>query len=250
MTITQQYLKIVQEKLNDITQQQNNKIITAASEMAQRIANGGIIYIFGCGHSHIFSEDLFYRAGGIAPVRPIFIEPLMLHQGAAASSHYEKQNDYINRHLDKYNLTEHDCLIVISTSGINPAPIDAALWGKRHGAFTLALTSFIYAETQRSKHKEGRYLKECADIAIDNQVPIGDAVLSLPGQQAPFAPVSSMTGIFILHALFAEIISNLSQHNQPLPIFLSGNIENSAQHNQLLLEKYGDKIPELVNNLN
>jgi DNA-binding MurR/RpiR family transcriptional regulator len=69
------------EKLNDITQQQSYKITSTAVELAKIINQGGVIYIFGCGHSHIFAEDVFYRAGGIAPVRPIFIEPLMLHQG-------------------------------------------------------------------------------------------------------------------------------------------------------------------------
>lgn len=248
MTITQQYLNVVQEKLSTIALEQNEKIATAASKIAEVINQGGIVYIFGCGHSHIFAEDVFYRAGGIAPVRPIFIEPLMLHEGAAASSHYEKQNDYITAFLDKYELTEKDALIVISTSGINPAPVDAALWGKRHGAFTLVITSFIYADTQRSKHKEGLYLRDCADLAIDNHVPVGDAVLSLSGHTTPFAPVSSMTGIFIIHALFAETIANLSHDTHQLPIFLSGNIDNATQHNEGLLEQYGERIPELIKN--
>ena len=177
MTMIQSYLDIVQKKLNDITQQQSHKITSTAVELAKIINQGGVIYIFGCGHSHIFAEDVFYRAGGIAPVRPIFIEPLMLHQGAAASSYYEKQNDYIAEHLAKFSITSKDALIVISTSGINPAPVDAALWAKQHGAFTLALTSFLYAETQPSKHKAGLKLRDCVDVAIDNQVPIGDAVL-------------------------------------------------------------------------
>lgn len=248
MTMIQSYLDIVQKKLNDITQQQSHKITSTAVELAKIINRGGVIYIFGCGHSHIFAEDVFYRAGGIAPVRPIFIEPLMLHQGAAASSYYEKQNDYIAEHLERFSITSKDALIVISTSGINPAPVDAALWAKQHGAFTLALTSFLYAETQPSKHKAGLKLRDCVDVAIDNQVPIGDAVLSLTEHATPFAPVSSMTGLFIMHTLFAEIIANLGSENKSLPVFLSGNIANSAKHNEYLLEKYGAQIPELINN--
>jgi uncharacterized phosphosugar-binding protein len=246
----QSYLNIVQKKLNNITQQQSHIISTTAEKLANIINQGGVIYIFGCGHSHIFAEDVFYRAGGIAPVRPIFIEPLMLHEGAAASSYYEKQNDYISAHLEKFELTDKDALIVISTSGINPVPVDTALWAKQRGAFTLALTSFLYAETQPSKHKSGLKLRDCADVAIDNQVPIGDAVLSLPNHDTPFAPVSSMTGLFIMHSLFAEIIANLGHASNPLPVFLSGNIANSAQHNEDLLKKYGTQIPELTNNNN
>jgi len=69
MTMIQSYLDIVQKKLNDITQQQSYKITSTAVELAKIINRGGVIYIFGCGHSHIFAEDVFYRAGGIAPVR-------------------------------------------------------------------------------------------------------------------------------------------------------------------------------------
>ncbi|EHN6806678.1 SIS domain-containing protein [Salmonella enterica] len=250
MTMIQRYLNIVQKKLNDISRQQSDKIISAAGELAKVINQGGVIYIFGCGHSHIFAEDVFYRAGGIAPVRPIFIEPLMLHEGAAASSYYEKKNDYITDYLEKFAITSKDALIVISTSGINPAPVDAALWAKQHGAFTLALTSFLYADTQPSKHKAGLKLRDSVDMAIDNQVPIGDAVLSLTDHATPFAPISSLTGLFIMHALFAEIIANLGRENKCLPVFLSGNIANSAQHNESLLEKYGAQIPELTNNYN
>ncbi|EBS7636788.1 SIS domain-containing protein [Salmonella enterica] len=249
MTMIQNYLNIVQKKLNDITRQQSYKISTAAGKLAKVIARGGVVYIFGCGHSHIFAEDVFYRAGGIAPVRPIFIEPLMLHEGAAASSCYEKQNDYIADHLAKFELTDKDALIVISTSGINPAPVDAALWAKQRGAFTLALTSLLYADTQPTRHKAGLRLRDCVDMVIDNQVPIGDAVLSLPGCPIPFAPVSSITGVFIIHALFADVITHLYSGNNDVPVFLSGNIPGSGAHNERLLAQYGEIIPELVNNM-
>lgn len=57
-----------------------------------------------------------------------------------------------------------------------------------------------------------------------------------------------MTGLFIMHTLFAEIIANLGSENKSLPVFLSGNIANSSKHNEYLLEKYGAQIPELINN--
>ena len=50
MTMIQSYLDIVQKKLNDITQQQSYKITSTAVELAKIINQGGVIYIFGCGH--------------------------------------------------------------------------------------------------------------------------------------------------------------------------------------------------------
>ena len=55
------------------------------------LVRDGLIYVFGCGHSHIPAEEAFYRAGGLANVAPVFYESLMLHEGAAESSRLEKQ---------------------------------------------------------------------------------------------------------------------------------------------------------------
>lgn len=249
MNYINNYLDIVKDKLSLLVKEQDNNMNIIADKLTEIIRNGGIIYFFGCGHSHIFGEDVFYRAGGLAPVRPILIEPLMLHEGAARSSKLEKQNGYIAEHLKEYKITAKDALIVISTSGINPVPIDVALWGQAAQALTVALTSFVYAEQFPSKHSSGQYLKECVDIAIDNQVPLGDAVLKIDDTQPPFAPISSMLGIFIVQALFAQIIFNLSKDNSPLAIFLSGNIPGSEQHNLSLINQYGEKIPELIKGL-
>ena len=240
-----EYLKIVTSNLTLLADEQQNCIEKAAEKLTDVIANDGIIYLFGCGHSHIFGEDVFYRAGGLAPIRPILIEPLMLHQGAARSSQLEKQDNYINKYLQTYPISHNDALIVISTSGINPAPIDTILWGKSAGATTIAMTSFLYAEKFPSRHLSGKYLRDCADIAIDNHVPCGDAVLTVEKNQPPFAPVSSVLGIFLLQAIFAEVIFNLSHRHHPLPVFLSGNIPGSTEHNIQLVNKYSLRIPEL-----
>ncbi|EMI5491498.1 SIS domain-containing protein [Providencia stuartii] len=243
------YLNIVKDKLTFLAEDQQQNINQVANKLADVIRQGGIIYFFGCGHSHIFGEDVFYRAGGLAPVRPILIEPLMLHEGAARSSKLEKQNNYILPYLVDYKITEKDALIVISTSGINPVPIDVAQWGRQHGAYTVAITSSVYADTFQSKHTSGQHLRDCADQVIDNNVPIGDAVLKASEQEPPFSPISSMLGIFLVQGIFAEVIFNLSEEQCSLPIFLSGNIPDSDKHNLDLINQYGGRIPELINGL-
>ena len=98
--------------------------ITQAAEVAQRtIEAGGIIYIFGCGHSHLIALDNFYRAGGLCNVCPILDADLMLHDGAAKSSKMEKMSGLAEPVLERYCLTEKDCLFVISTSGKNAAAV-------------------------------------------------------------------------------------------------------------------------------
>ena len=55
---------------------------------------GGLIYTFGTGHSHILAEEVFYRAGGFAPVYPVLDDALMLHTNASRSSQFERIEGY------------------------------------------------------------------------------------------------------------------------------------------------------------
>ena len=40
-------------------------IEAAAKIMARCIAEGGIVHVFGSGHSHMMAEEVFHRAGGL-----------------------------------------------------------------------------------------------------------------------------------------------------------------------------------------
>lgn len=224
---------------------ENKEIDEAATAIADCIDNDGLIYMFGCGHSHILSEEFFYRAGGLANVQPILYEPIMLHQGAAQSSVNEKKNGFTDNFISNYQITNNDVLIVISTSGINPVPIDVARYGKSHGAKVITISSFEYPKLEQSRHQDSYFLKDVGDINIDNKVIHGDAILETNG--FTHSPISSIIGMSILH----EIVSNgidLAKTEQ-LPVFRSGNVSGSAEYNKQLVSKYKDRIPMLGLNL-
>ncbi|WP_226894834.1 SIS domain-containing protein [Oceanobacillus oncorhynchi] len=243
------YYQKVQEQLENTFNKETNVMQKVSEVIADKINDGGVVYLFGCGHSHILTEEVFYRAGGLAPIYPILIDELMLHQGGAASSQKERKNRYVRPLLAEYSITKKDVLIVISTSGINPVPIDVALYGKEHGAVTVALTSTAYAEQQPSRHEDGLYLKDVCDYTIDNHVQVGDAMLSNSDTGIRFAPSSSVIGISILQAILAEVTDLLIKTGQVPPVFLSGNITGSDEHNKKLLDIYGKKVPLLIKNM-
>ena len=91
MMLMDQYAEYICSAIQSIRQQQRDKILQAAQMVKKTLVQNGLIYSFGCGHSHILAEEAFYRAGGLANVVPVFYEPLMLHKGAAESSRLEKQ---------------------------------------------------------------------------------------------------------------------------------------------------------------
>ncbi|WP_077614362.1 SIS domain-containing protein [Caenibacillus caldisaponilyticus] len=237
------YFNKINELLTLIEKEEGDRLRQAARKVTEGLQKGGIVQLFGCGHSHILTEEVFYRAGGLVPVKPILIEPLMLHEGAVRSSELERENGYASTFLQDYEFKKEDVVFVLSTSGRNPVPVDVALYAKAQGAFVIGVTSLEYSQSQPSRHVSGKRLYEVVDLVIDNHAPVGDAVLSHPKVAVPFAPSSTVTGAAILNGIFAETIALLAESGSEPPIFLSGNIEGADTHNKRLVEQYRARIP-------
>ncbi len=237
------YFQKVTKQLNLVEKNQKGQIAKAVEVVSSTLRKSGLIYVFGCGHSHMFGEELFYRAGGLANVVPILHEPLMLHNGAMQSSVNERKNNYINNFIQRYNITSDDVLIVVSTSGINPVPIDVAKYFQNQGSKVITISSHIYQVYEESRHDKGYYLTNVGDINIDNQVSHGDTVCTT--KKINHTPISTIIGMTIIHELMAQAI-NKTEFND---VFKSGNIAGSKKHNQELVQKYEKKIPLLTKNL-
>lgn len=228
--------------LHVVEKQENKAMKDSAEKIARSIQKGYIIHLFGCGHSHILAEEMYYRAGGLVPIHPIFHEPLMLHEGAVRSSNLERKNGYAPRFMGQQDIRSGDVIVVVSTSGRNPVPVDVALIAKQKGAFIIGMTSMDYAQSQPSRHQSGSYLHDVVDIIIDNHAPVGDALLQHDQVEAPFSPSSTVIGAAIMNAVFAESIVLMVENGFEPPIFLSGNVEGADEHNQNLIEKYRGRI--------
>ncbi|MCM3693550.1 SIS domain-containing protein [Neobacillus niacini] len=237
-----QYFDKAKEKLALVEETQKESLQKAAEKVAEVIQNGGIVQLFGCGHSHILTEEVFYRAGGLVPIKPILVEPLMLHEGALRSSQLERQNDLAAEFLKEQDIRSEDLVFVLSTSGRNPVPVDVAQEAKSQGAFVVGITSLEYSQSQPSRHKSGKHLYNSVDLVIDNHSTKGDASLSYEKVAVPFAPTSTVVGAVILNAIFAEAIKIMADKGFEPPIFLSGNIDGADEHNNKLVEQYRGRI--------
>lgn len=80
MEITKQYFANIHTLLDTLLETQSDSIDQAVNAVSNTLQQGGMIYAFGTGHSHMLAEELFYRAGGLVKVYPILDEPLMLHK--------------------------------------------------------------------------------------------------------------------------------------------------------------------------
>lgn len=239
--IFEKYYEEVLGVLEGIKNTQSEKITSAAERVARVIENDGIIYIFGCGHSHLISLDCFYRAGGLANVSAMLDTDLMLHNGAAKSSKMEKMSGIAESVFERYCVTGKDLLVVVSTSGKNAVPCEMADVATQNGVPTISVVSSAYFG-DKTKNKK---LYECCDIYIDNCVPHGDAVIDITGADAKMGSVSTVASSFILQSILLEGAEMAAKKGAVVPIYKSGNIEGGAEFNKALIKKYLPRIKHL-----
>lgn len=235
------YYEQIVHTLTEIKDTQADKMQTASHYVADTIKADGIIYIFGCGHSHLIGLDCFYRAGGLVNVSAMLDTDLMLHNGAAKSSVMEKMSGIAKSILERYCLTEKDLLIIVSTSGKNAVPVEMAQEASRCGIRNISVVSSAYF----SDKKDAPLLYECSDLYIDNCVPHGDAVMEITGTDTKMGSISTVASSFILQSVLMEGAEAAAKDGARVPIYRSGNVEGGAEYNKSLIHEYLPRIKHL-----
>jgi len=227
MALIDDYRNRVVETFDRVLATQRDAITTATAWVAESWATDGLVYVTGSGHSHMIAEEVFYRAGGAAPVQAILDPALMLHQGAQRSSQLERVEGYAETVLQNYPIGGKDVFFVVSNSGRNAFPIEAALHAKARGARVVAVTSLDSANRVASRHSSGRRLHEIAELALDTQVPHGDAAIPLRARAATMGPTSTFAAAFIMNAIMAAAVEALATRGITVDVYRSANVDNS-----------------------
>ncbi|MEW5946328.1 MAG: SIS domain-containing protein [bacterium] len=236
------YHKAVAEVLDRIARSQRARILKAAEIVTDAIARGGILHVFGSGHSHMIVEEMYSRAGGLVPVNPILEPNLMLHEGAVKSTAMERLSGYAAVLLASARTQPHDSLIIVSNSGRNAVPIEMALEAKKHGLKPIAVTSVSHSKSVLARHPSGKRLFEICDVVIDNCGAVGDASTPVGGRGLTVGPTSTIASSFIVNCIAAQVAENLIARNLEPPVFISGNLDGSDFHNYDLINKYSSRI--------
>jgi len=189
---------------------ETGNIRKAAELCADRIAKGGLIFLFGNGHSRMMCEEMTPRQGCYPGWVALVELSLSNHasivgaNGLRAPLHLEKYEGYAEEILKSYRFGPHDAFIVISTSGIRPVIVEMAEGAQRRGMPVIAIVARKHCENAPSGHSSGRKLIDHADIIIDNQCPPGDCVVELEGLEWRTGPTSTVTGAMIINMLRCE----------------------------------------------
>jgi uncharacterized phosphosugar-binding protein len=238
----QTYLTQLSERIGALFAANSEAIAQAAAAVEATARDDGLVYIFGTGHSHLLAEEAHYRAGGLALTVPILATATKLHEGAIASTAFERMSGIVGPIFDRYPIGAKDVLLVISNSGVNAAPVEAARIGKQRGAAVIAITSEAYS---REAAKGRTRLADVADIVLDNGAPAGDATVGVPGSDLRVGPVSTSIGAALMNAVLAEVASRLQGSGAGAPIYLSANMPGAAENNAALIAKYRPRNPHL-----
>ncbi|MEM1284343.1 MAG: SIS domain-containing protein [Pseudomonadota bacterium] len=231
------YLDTIAGRIKGLTDHAGAAMEAARDVIVQAVRGDNLVYLFGTGHSHMLTEEVHYRAGGPAFTVPILATTFMLHEGAIASTEAERTEGLVAPVFARYPISADDVLFVISNSGINAAPVEAARLGKSLGCTVIAITSIAYS-TAAAKGRER--IADIADITIDNGIPAGDALVDLPGSDLKAGPASTAVGAAILNAIFADVAYHLAEDATP-PVYRSANMPGAQDINARLVAHYAGR---------
>ena len=238
-----QLFSIVVNTINRVLQDEEDQIKALVLLIIKSISADGVVHVFGSGHSHLFAEDMGFRAGGLVPINPILDIGYTLMGGPPSrSSRLERLDGFASALLDGYELLPGEVFIVMSQSGRNPGPVEAALYAKEKGLQVVAITSVEQSKSQDSRHPSGKKLYEIADLVIDSHVPSGDAAVEIKTGQPKVAPISTIVGSTILQSVVAEVAGKITEKGDVPLVWVSSNVDGGDEHNDKMAIKYKSRI--------
>ena len=207
-----QYYNEILDNLTNVFENEEEAIDEAIDLLTNGILNKNSIFIFGASHAGILTQEMFYRAGGLILINPIFAnETLVNNSPISMTSDMETLEGYGKVVCKHIPFKKDDILILHSVSGRNNITIDLAIEAKKIGVKLIGITNLEYSKSVKSRHESGKNLYELVDIVIDNHGEIGDACCKIEGIEQKVGPSSTVVGATILNTIVVEVCKKLSK---------------------------------------
>ena len=232
----EKFTKKINEIINKISNKEKGKIKKVAKILANKYLEGSHLYMFGTGHNHCIAEESLHRAGAFAGVTPILDNKTDFSQGVTKASANERNKSLAKKIIEKYKPLKGDSIIIVSNSGVNQLPIEMSKIAKKRGLFVITVLSIKYTNSLTSKSFKN--LSHYCDIYINNYSPIGDTIFE--EKNIGISSPSTITGIFILNSLWAEMYKFL-KNEKLLPFYKSSNLPRSNINKKKIKNKFKNK---------
>ncbi|RJQ81396.1 sugar isomerase domain-containing protein [Amycolatopsis panacis] len=216
--------------------------LSAAAELLLGVIRAdALVFTAGAGHSLAAVAETFYRAGGLACVYPVYHPELLPLHGAQQSTKTERRSGLAEEVLAERAPGPDDVLVVFSTSGVNPYPVELAAGARRRGAAVIAVTS--RACVAAAPRRAPSTLVDEGSVVLDSLVIPGDA--SHPADAPRTAPLSTVVNAFLWNRILAEVLDRGTAEGLDVPLWRSSNVEGGDEANAALLAKYIPRVPAL-----
>ena len=240
------YFDEVQKILDRIRATQLGALERAAEICAHSIASGGLVHVFGTGHSRIPVEEMFPRHGSYPGFHPIVELSLTYHNPVVGANgqrqamfleHVEGLGEVI---LRNFVLEPPDSFLIFSNSGVNEVVVEVALGAKRRGLPVMAVVSLDHCRHSPVRHSSGQRLPDAADVVIDNGTPGGDALVKIEGLEDPIGPGSTIGHALVANALKVLVADRLTRLGKMPPVLTSSFFIGEAASSRRFDECYDD----------
>lgn len=212
----------------------------ASGLLARSLQDGGVLHVFGSGHSMLPAIDATFRAGGLAPVNLVH-DPALAPWEPTRVSRIERLERYGTAIAELQDLRRGEVIVVISHSGINPVPTQLAQQARERGLAVVAITSREHSLAGRSRHPDSLRLLDVADIVLDTHAPAGDVTLTL-GDGTETGPTSTILAALLLHSLAIGAMEQLSAAGARPPVLRSMNRSGGDDSNNAVLDPYRERL--------
>lgn len=201
----------------------------------------GLVLTSGAGHSLAAVAETFFRAGGLACVRPLVHDDLQVFGGARQATAAERRTGLAAEVFAEVPRSGHEVLFIFSNSGVNPFPVELAQSALDAGCPVVAVTS--PASSAGATRRAGALLAQHATILLDTLTGPGD--VAYPADSPVTASLSTLCNAFLWNQMLARLHDRATAAGVDLPRWRSSNVEGGDTANATLLDKYGERVPHL-----
>lgn len=237
------YAEKIIELLKTLEKECAASIENIAQSLKKTVDDGGLIYVFGAGHSSMITEEAFHRAGGLIPVYPVLHDFLSPHVSHKIAGKMERLTGVAEIIFNRCGARSGDMMFIASNSGINAVAIEMAIACKAAGVKTVALTSMKHSSSVVSRHASSKRLFEVCDHVLDNHGPSGDALVDFG--EVKVAACSSIANSFLWHSILTTACQLWTDEGKKLPVYISANLPGGDEHNAKMEASYRSRIPML-----
>ena len=255
MPIAGSWLREARAVLDAIERTQMPAIAQASSLCAKAIADGGLVHLFGTGHSRIPLEEMFPRYGSYPGFHPIAELSMTFHTQVAGANgqrqamYIERMEGLAERILANFQFAPSDVMVVFSASGLTAVPIEMAMGARARGLPVVAVTSVAQSMAREPDHPTGTRLLDHADIVIDLCTPAGDALVRLDGLDTPLGPGSTVANAAIVNEIKVQTAEILLQQDALPPVLTSAAVVGAERSAALFEAAYREHARRVSHSL-